>query len=93
MEQVIFEVFGHLVVVDYVFGVLLVLEWALEEVERAVVCVVDQVLEVVFEGDAQFVPVVVLANLELGLLEVLVEVGEGPGFVVPWVGAAFRIII
>ena len=93
MEQVISEVFGYLVVVDYVFGVLLVLERALEEVERAVVCVVDKVLEVVFERDAQFVPVVVLADLELGLLEVLVEIGEGPGFGVPGFGAALRVRI
>ena len=68
LEQVVSEIFGHFVVVDNGVELGLAFEGAFEEVQRTVIFVVDQVFEVVLEGNSQFVPIIVLSDLELHVL-------------------------
>lgn len=88
VKQVVPEILRNLIIVDHLSCILLVFERAFKQVQRAVVCVVYQVLEVVLERHPQLVPVVVLTNLELCLLEFVVKVLETPCLWVPFLCAA-----
>ena len=64
-------------------GLLVVSQRTFKQVERAVVFVVDQVLEIVFERDAQLVTVVILPHFEFAVLVGLVKRLEGEFVRVP----------
>ena len=88
MKQVVPEILRNLIIVDHLSCILLVFKRAFKQVQRAIISVVHQVLEVVLEWHPQLVPIVGLANLELCLLEVVVKVLETPCLWVPCLCAA-----
>lgn len=63
-----------------------------EEIERTVVLVVYKVLEVIFEGHSQFIPIVIFPDLKLRVFELLVKRLKGPLVYFPVLGAAYLIL-
>ena len=51
----------------------MVFDGALEEVEWAIVFVVDEVFHVVFQEDSKFVAIIVLSDLYFGVFVVLIQ--------------------
>ena len=58
----------------------LILQCALEEIERTIVLVVEQVLQVLMEGQSQLVSVIILTHFEPCLSILLQEVVMCPSF-------------
>lgn len=90
MKQVIFKVFGHLVVIDDFSGVFFIFQGAFEQVKRTIISVVDQILQIVFERDSQLVPIIILAYFELCFFVMVVKVLERPCLLVPALRATWH---
>lgn len=90
LEKIVIEVGGNRVVPHYLAGLVLIFQRAFKEVERAIILVVDQIFKVVFEGDAQFVAVIIFSHFELEVFVVPIEILMSPLLShVPSIGAAY----
>lgn len=78
LEKIVIEVVRNFVVLHYFPGFIFIFERAFKEVERTIVLVVDQILEVVLEGDAQFVAIIILSNFEFEIFVVPIEILMSP---------------
>lgn len=65
MKQVVFKVRRNLVVIKNWLRFSLVLEFALEEVKRTIVLVVDQVFHILHEWQSEFEAIIILSYFEL----------------------------
>ena len=89
LKQVILEILWDLIIVNDSFSILLILQRAFEHVQGTVIFVVDQVLQIILHWYSQLVPIIILADLELRLLEIIVEKLEIPLLLWPLVSDSF----
>lgn len=88
VKEIVLEVRRNGVVVDDGTSIFLVLKGAFEEVERTVVLVVEQVLQVLAVGQPEFVSIIILPYFELGCPVMLQEVLVRPFLRAPRIRAS-----
>ena len=77
-EQIVLEVLRYTVVVHKFPRLFLVLKGAFKQIERAIIFIVNQIFEIVFELHSQFSTLVVLSDFELEILQIPVEILVAP---------------
>lgn len=56
------------------------LERTLEEIEWTIISVIDEVLKIIFDGDSEFVAIIIFTNFEFSIFKFAVKIFEIPPF-------------
>lgn len=89
-EKIIIEIFGNLIIVHDSPRLRLILKRTFEQIQRTIIFIAQEVFEIIFEGDPKLAARIILANLELEIFEIPIEILMRPSLLdIPILTAPF----